>query len=325
MNTSQHGADLVGAGDADWARRVERAATADTRRLLRTARRRRRNRWLASGVMAVALAVVATLAFTSGMFTELAGSSTPDPAADRGTTGQDVTMLDEERPFDSTPAARWPDGAAGIELPPAEPAAGFTADQVAEATALVRDVLVASRLDHRMLVQHDPTTFLGLLAPDARRELEPMFGAGREPAVQSLVSLVATDSELLPAEVKVNGEMSISRGEDDKLVVHTNYVFAYAFRPNEPTRLVDAMNVIVVVRADVDYELLSGDKWTSGSQGLWYGEASGYGYSIGCEAYRRGFLAPAATERAVADEPAREPGAYFDPASPLPTNSGCHS
>lgn len=323
MNTSQPGADLVGADDADWARRVERAATADTRRLLRTSRRRRRNRWLAVGVIVAALAVVTSLVLSSGMLT-VAGSSTPDPDV-RGITGQDAAMLDETRPFDSTPAAQWPDGAAGIVLPPAEPAAGFTAEQVAEATALVRDILVASRLDHRMLVQHDPATFLGLLAPDARRQLEPSFSAGQEPAVQSLVSLVASDSELLPAEAKVNGDMSVSRDDDGALVVHTNYVFAYAFRPSEPTRLLDAMNVIVVVRADVDYALRWGDKWTPGSQGLWYGDASGYGYSIGCEAYRRGFLAPATTERAVAGEPAREPGAYFDPASPLPTTRGCHS
>jgi len=321
VNTSQHGADLVGADDADWARRVERAATADTQRLLRTARRRRRNRWLAVGVIVAALAVVTSLVLSSGLFT-VAGSSTPDPDV-RGVTGQDAAMLDETRPFDSTPAAQWPDGAAGIALPPAEPAAGFTAEQVAEATALVRDILVASRLDHRMLVQHDPATFLGLLAPDARRQLEPSFSAGQEPAVQSLVSLVSSDSELLPAEAKVNGEMSVSRGEDGALVVHTNFVFAYAFRPSEPTRLLDAMNVIVVVRADVDYALRWGDKWTPGSQGLWFGEGIGYAYSIGCEAYQRGFLAPAITERAVAGEPVREPGAYFDPTSPLPTTRGC--
>lgn len=324
MNTIQPGADLVGADDADWARRVERAATADTRRLLRTARRRRRNRWLAVGLIVAALAVVTSLLLSSGMLT-VAGSSTPDPAVGRGASGQEAAMLDETRPFDSTPAAQWPDGAVGIQLPPAEPVAGFTAAQVVEATTLVRDILVASRLDHRMLVQHDPATFLGLLAPDARRQLEPLFGAGQEPAVQSLVSLVSADSELLPAQAKVNGEMSISRGDDGALVVHTNYVFAYAFRPGEPTRLMDAMNVIVVVRADVDYALRSGEKWTQGSQGLWYGDVSGYGYSIGCEAYRRGFLAPATTERAVADQPAREPGAYFDPASPLPRTGGCHS
>jgi hypothetical protein len=323
VNTSHPGADLVGADDADWARRVERAATADTQRLLRAARRRRRNRWLAIGLIVTALAVVTGLALSSGMF-PVAGSSTPDPAV-RGGTGQDAAMLDETRPFESTPAARWPDGAEGIVLPPAEPVAGFTAEQVAEATALVRDILVASRLDHRMLVEHDPATFLGLLAPDARRQLEPLFSAGQEPAVQSLVSLVSAESELLPAQAKVNGGMTISRGEDGALVVHTNYVFAYAFRPSEPTRLLDAMNVIVVVRADVDYALRWGDKWTPGSQGLWYGDASGYGYSIGCEAYRRGFLAPATTERAVAGAPAREPGAYFDPASPLPTTRGCQS
>jgi hypothetical protein len=83
------------------------------------------------------------------------------------------------------------------------------------------------------------------------------------------------------------------------------------------------MNVLVVVRADVDYVLRDGDKWTAGSKGLWYGDAIGYAYSIGCDAYRQGYLAPAASERSVTANPKREPGTYFDPASPLPSTSGC--
>jgi hypothetical protein len=189
----------------------------------------------------------------------------------------------------------------------------------------VRDVLVASRLDHRMIVNHDPATYLGLLAPDARRQLEPLFSGGREPEVQSLVSLVAPGNTLLPVEPKVSGSMSVRSGDAGELVVHTNYVFAYAFEPTAPTRLVNAMNVIVVVRADVDYVLRAGEKWTPDSRGLWYGDAVTFGYSIACDAYEQGFLAPYTVDGSATGGPGDDsrPDAFFDPTAPLPAAGGC--
>jgi hypothetical protein len=310
------------APEADWADTVERAATEDVRQLLRTENRRRRGRWLAGGLVVLAVGAVVTLLIRSSLFAPVSG----DPVADSTQPVRSVAQLDLAQPFEATPAADWADGAAGIVAPKAEAVGGFSAEQVAEATALVRDALVASRIDTRMLAQHDPAGYLGRLAPDAKRQLEPLFGGGREPEVQSLVSMVADGTELLPVAPKVSGSMSVRTGDADELVVHTNYVFAYAFRPEGPTKLVDAMNVIVVVRADVDYVLRDGDRWTPSSRGLWFGDASGFGYSIGCDAYRKGFLAPVAAERSVttpSDD--REPNAFFDPTAPLPAAGGCHT
>ncbi|MCA1655012.1 MAG: hypothetical protein LC635_00760 [Pseudonocardiaceae bacterium] len=310
--------------EADWSDGAARAATEDVRELLRVERRRRRWRWFAGGLVVLAVGAVVALLVESSVFEPVPGDPTgPDSPATRASTAR-APMFDERRPFDSTPAARWRDGAAGITLPDAEAVSGFSATRVAEATELVRDVLVASRLDPALLVRHDPTEYLALLAPDARRQLVPLFGGGREPEVQSLVSMVADGSPLLPVDPKVSGSMSVRAGDAGELVVHTNFVFAYAFQPASPTRLVDAMNVIVVVRADVDYVLRAGDHWTSSSRGLWYDEASGFAYSIGCDAYRKGFLAPAASERAVtAPAGAGEQASFFDPTAPLPAAAGC--
>lgn len=308
--------------EADWADTVARAAAEDVGELLRAERRRRRGRWFAGGLVVLAVGAVATLLVRSSLFEPVAGE--PSQAEASPDVDNQRAMFDQTRPFDSTPAARWADGAAGIVLPAAKAVGEFSADQVAETTRLVRDVLVASRLDRQLLVNHDPATYLGLLAPDARRQLEPLFGTGREPEVQSLVSLIAPDSTLLPVEPKVSGSMSVKAGGPGELVVHTNYVFAYGFTPTTPTELVDAMNLIVVVRADVEYVLRVGNKWTPGSQGLWYGEASGFGYSIACDAYRNGFLAPYQSERSVtAPRDIGEPGDYFDPTAPLPAAGGC--
>lgn len=310
--------------DIDWASSAAEAATADVQELLRAARRRRRGRWYAGGLVVLAVGAVATLLIRSSVFEPVAGD--PERTGPAATTaGNRVAMLDPNEPFASTPAAHWADGAAGIVPPPARDMPGFSASQVAEATRLVRDTLVASRLDRRLLVNHDPSAYLDLLAPDARRLLVPLFGDKREPEVQSLVSLVASGSTLLPADAKVSGSMTVRPGDAGELIVHTNYVFAYAFQPTEPTRLVDVMNVIVVVRADVDYVLRSGDRWMPDSRGLWYGDTSGFGYSIGCDAYRKGFLAPAATERSVTAQQPRDRAQFFDPAAPLQPAGGCRS
>jgi hypothetical protein len=314
------------ADDAAWTGAARRAtANADVRQLLRSARRRRHARWVAAGMVAVAIGAAVVVLLQAGALDNVIHDQPAAKAKPGGQAAprQSGPMLDVTHPYDSTPAADWADGADGIATPPARAANGFSAEQVKTATEQVRDVLVASRLDRRMLIDHDPAGFLAKLAPDARRQLEPLFSRGREPEVQSLVSMVGKGNALLPVEPKVDGEMSVHRGDGGELVVHTNYVFVYAFEPEGPTRLVDAMNVLVVVRADVDYVVRAGDRWTAGSQGLWYGDATGYAYSIGCGAYRHGFLAPAVSERAVTANPNREPSTYFDPSSALPATSGC--
>ena len=313
------------ADDAAWTGAARRAtASADVRMLLRSARRRRHARWLAAGMILLALGAGTILVVQTGTMDRLMGAEpTTKPQVEPRVAPNRGPMLDVEHPYQSTPAADWADGADGIAPPPATRINGFTAEQVSNATEQVRDVLVASRVDRRMLMDHDPEGFLAKLAPDARRQLAPLFGGGREPDVQSLVSMVAKGSVLLPVEPKVDGEMVVRAGDAGELVIRTNYVFVYAFKPEGPTRLVDAMNVLVVVRADVEYVIRAGDRWTAGSQGLWYGDATGYAYSIGCDAYKRGYLAPAVTERTVTANPAREPATYFDPMSPLPATSGC--
>ncbi|GAB3435869.1 hypothetical protein [Actinophytocola sediminis] len=322
MNPRQPAANPA-AEDAEWAGRLRAAADADARQLARAARRRRQARWLAGGLTVVVVAVLGIVLVRTGTFTELFAEDTAGtPSVSRIAPAPTVAspMFDENRPFTSTPAADWAGGTSGIVTPPARRVGEFSQEQVTLALARVREILVASRLDRDLLVDHNPRRFLSLLAPDARRQLEPLFSGG-EPLVQSLVSMTSADSRLLSAEPKVQGEMTVSAGDAGELVISTNYVFVYAFEPEEPLRLVDAMNAIVVVRADVDYVLRASDRWAEGSKGLWYGEATGYAYSIGCEAYLRGYLAPASAERAVTTQPEQTRSSYFDPRSPAPPPS----
>lgn len=309
--------------EADWAGTVARAATEDVRELLHAERRRRRGRWFAGGLVVLAVGAVVALLVRTSLLEPVAGA----PGEHGGATlagNETGASFDAARPFRGTPAADWADGAKGITLPAPKAVGEYSATEVAQVMRLVRDVLVASRLDRKMVVDHDAAGYLGLLAPDARRQLEPLFAGGREPEVQALVSLAAPGSALLPAQPKVSGTMSARPGKDGTLVVHTNYVFAYAFVPPRGLHLIDAMNTIVVVRADVDYVWRAGNRWTAGSQGLWFDAATGFGYSIGCDAYRKGFLAPVSAERSVTRQADQvEPSSYFDPGSTLPPAGGC--
>jgi hypothetical protein len=308
--------------DSEWDSRVARAASADVRRLLRSASRQRRERWLVLAIVLVAVAAVLTLLFRVELFDGGAGF-TPPPAPGGAPADPAAFALNLNRPFASSPAAAWPDGAAGIAPPPARRVGEFSAVQVDSALRQVRDVLVASRLDRRLLVDHDPAQFLGALAPDARGQLEPLFGSGREAEVQSLVSMVADGATLLPVEPKVNGRMIVRAGDDGKLVVHTNYVFVYAFHTDSPERVTDPMDILVVVRAEVDYVLHAGERWARSSQGWWYGDTAGFAYSIACDTYRKGFLAPAFTERTRTKVSGPDRDVYFDPDRPLPAATGC--
>lgn len=309
--------------DVEWGSRVQRAASTDVWRLLRQARRRQRERWLVTAMVLVAIGLVLVLMFRVDIF----GSDPPAAPSGAQPTSPAAAVLptiDLNRPFAKTPAANWADGPAGIVVPEDKAVKGFTAEQVAAATRQVREVLIASRLNPVLTTEHDPAPFLDLLAADAQGQLRPLFGSGREAEAQALVSLIARGATLLPVAPKVNGQMSVKAGGAGELIVHTNYVFVYAFDPPRPEDVVDVMDAIVVVRAEVDYVLRIGPRWTPGSQGWWYGDTGGYGYSIACEAYRQGYLAPAFSDNASTDvRPRQDRNAYFDPTSPLPAAGGC--
>ncbi|WP_181043417.1 hypothetical protein [Actinokineospora auranticolor] len=287
---------------------------------MRRARRRRLERWLVVAAALVAAVAVVMLLVGVGVFDR-------SPKGDGGGGGGDAEFalptVDANRPYAGTPAAGWADGADGVKAPPAMPVGEFTKDEVAQATALVRDVLIASRLDPAMLADHNPQRYLSLLAPDSRRQLQPLFGTAQQPQTQGLVSMIDKGSALLPVAPKVNGSMQVSAGGPGQLVVRTNYVFVYAFADDRQPKHTSAMDILVVVRADVEYKLLRGPHWTPGSQGLWYGEVGGYGYSISCDAYKRGFLAPAYKDPVATGGTGLGPEAYFDLNTAVPNTSGC--
>ncbi|GLZ37721.1 hypothetical protein [Actinokineospora sp. NBRC 105648] len=325
MDQREYG-DHAALHDAEWRSRVQESARADVKAMLRATRRRRVERWLVASMVLVAIVAVLMLLAGVGVFDRVFAESKGGTAVGESGNAESVLpAVDANRPFARTPAADWADGEAGIQAPPPMRVGEFSAEEVATTTARVREALIASRLDPALLTGHDPNRYLGLLAKDAAGQLAPLFGTGREPQAQALVSLIDGDSKLLPATPKVSGSMKVEAGGPGELVVRTNYLFAYAFAgdPDSPPK--DPMKIVVLVRADVEYILRQGSRWTAGSQGLWYGDdVDGFGYSIACDAYKRGYLAPAYRDRGATHVPPKQDRtAYFDATAAIPAESGC--
>lgn len=100
-------------------------------------------------------------------------AATAGSAAVRTAGAAPVEVADP--PYARTPAAEFREGARGIVLPLAEAVADgylvdsrlatrdITAEEVGDALADVRSALIATRLDPRMLIDHDPQPFIRTL------------------------------------------------------------------------------------------------------------------------------------------------------------------
>ncbi|NUT92676.1 MAG: hypothetical protein HOY78_11715 [Saccharothrix sp.] len=329
--------------DGKWLHEAERRARKEARKELRRTRRsssvagtpsrgsgrvsgrgssgvRRGGRTALVVLAVVAVGAGLASAWRAGWFEEETPAAAPTSTA---TAPGKVLRVDPERPFEGTPAATWADGAAGIVVPEAQPVGEFSAEQVADAYQRTKEAVVASRLDRKAVEGHDVSAFIGLFAEDQQDHLRAKFDGTHDPEVSIVVTRVAKGQHLLPVEPKVSGTMRAEAGEEGELVVHTNYVVAYAFTTALP--VVDPMEIVSVVRVEADYLVRSGKRFRPASRGLWRGGMQGFNYSIACDASKEGFIAPWITEvaRRSGDGAEHEPEYYFDHTKPLGTEDGC--
>ena len=82
--------------------------------------------------------------------------------------------------------------------------------------------------------------------------------------------------------------MRPGRDEQGRPIVHTSYRIAYAFDPGDRKALVDAYDVVAMVRTDTDFQLTD--------QGLDVLKSEGFSFAMACEAAKDGYLAPMFTE-----------------------------
>jgi hypothetical protein len=240
-------------------------------------------------------------------------------------TTASTPAVDLTRPFATTPAANWGDGPDGIALPAAAPVGGHPAAEVANGYALVKQALIAAHLDQKMLISHDPSTYLALLAPATRATERTAITASADPDEGGEVSLFAAGFHLLPVPIKVSGTMTASTDNRGLLVVHANYVYAYPFAPTDRTTVTEAWQIVAVQHVAEDFTVVSGHTYRPSDRGLWVTSSQSYDESIACTASKHGYLAPAYSEPQDGVHGDNDPNAYFDPKHDLNINTTCPS
>jgi hypothetical protein len=225
-------------------------------------------------------------------------------------------LVTPTNPYETSPAGNFPIGADGIVTPQAAAVDGMTAAQVADALGRVKQALEASYLDRRMLVGHDPSPLLNLLASDSATTVWQRFEAGQYGT--AMVQLAAGTT--LAAEPRSSGQMSYQRVVWDgrpALDVTTNYVFAYAFaRPAG----------MVVIHTETHWMFPMGADLRSSSRGMYLGRTNGYWHGMNCTQAAIGRTAPATAQDSRANPNYHDTDSldsYFDPTRSIRVSSAC--
>jgi len=279
---------------------------------------------LTGGLLSVP-SVRATLLGVEAAPSPAASASAPAPSASPSATrppsgerARPAAPAPPPDPFAGTPAATFSRGAAGIVLPPAKPLGVWTAAEVRATLLRTRDLLVASRLDPRVVQRGDTSRYLALLSPSTRRLVTAAVRKG-EPGL-GYVTRLAPGSVLAPQPVRVKGSMSVALGRDGQLVVVANYVWVYPLRragaPSAaptPAAVVPGATLVVLHSAEV-WEVYPPDGISVEDQGLRPGTASTFTFNMDCTLVKRGLLALPSGSQAGPQRVATEQA--YDPARP---------
>ncbi|MCX4772650.1 MULTISPECIES: hypothetical protein [unclassified Streptomyces] len=136
--------------------------------------------------------------------------------------------------FASSPAAQYPKGAEGINVPVARRTDNFSESQVLTALTTVKNYLVASSLDPDVLGGNTVRPVESLLDPDQmaqfERSMNEPYDDGQHAASGWLVRF--DPAQVAPApEIRVRGTLRYAEVGADTLEVVSDHTFTYALRP----------------------------------------------------------------------------------------------
>jgi len=166
--------------------------------------------------------------------------------------------------------------------------------KVAEVALVLRHtqrVLVAGRLDPRVVERRDPQAYLAFLAPSTRPLAARAISQG-EPGL-GYVTRLGPGYRLDPKGPRVSGRMSVAAGKDGQLVVTADFTWVYPLiYPPGSIRL--GMLVpggrLVVLRAVETFEWYPATAVSPPERGLRPGGGTSSASNIDCTLIRRGLL-----------------------------------
>jgi hypothetical protein len=307
------------AGLGDWAKQTERRV----RRERRLGGLRRKSLILVNVAVAVAVLAVVVLAvrawLPAGSSGDRAAAAYPTQSVPGGISATSSARAATTDPFAGTPAANYPKGAAGITLPKATAVTGFSAARVGTALRQVRAALIAGRLDHRMLVRHDPAGFLALLAPNQRDDIAAWF---RSTSFDTVATWIDPAAPLDAGEQpRVSGRVTYTSTLRDgvrRLRVTTNFVWVYAFRgPDHP---------LAVAHDEIRWEFPATERLRAGDKGMWISSTRSYNAWVDCAAAAKGLLAPTRPGQGATPDPrdSEDPDAYLRADHSIEITDDCH-
>jgi hypothetical protein len=316
--------------DPDWQKHAEREAWTEVKR---SRRRSKRGRARLPGLwVVVALLVLISAAVTvkqlGGIGANNALGAPPAPTAPPTTAPSvlpQVAAVDLTQPFSNTPAALWKDGTAGFSTPAASAIGTFSADQVKDAYDKVIHAVAAGRLDRKTVEGHDTTAFLASFAPNNATFIKTSLDKPDKFAASGYVTLIADGFHLLPAGPRLKGRLSADRGaEPGELVIHAEYVIAYAFDTAHPEQLTGPGDIVAFMRQDDNYLIRTGSRYYKADQGLVFGGGQGgEWHSMACAPSKAGYLAPSYSDHMTHGASSKDETAMYDLDKPVPLEDTC--
>jgi hypothetical protein len=307
----------------EWGKSVEKRVGRSERRRRIVHVFRRGRRWMVASM--VLLAVAGAIGAVAVWGPRLPAVEADDYRRDAPPSGVSATsgVGEADRgPFADTPAELFASGQAGLVMPVGVATGAWSAEEVTAALDKTRAALIAAHLDPRMLVDHEPSTLLGLLSAEQRTTIGAGIAAGDYAAVAARISAQFVLDEELP---RVSGRTTYRAGlwgDVPALEVITNYVWVYPFEVPKGW----AGSRIVGVHVEEHWYFPKDASVSARYRGMNLGAVDGYFLGSDCAEMDRGFLAPdrgddSTPRPAPSDEDPYE--SYFRPDHALDIGSDC--
>jgi hypothetical protein len=224
-------------------------------------------------------------------------------------------------PWESTAAASYPADAAGIQLPSAAAVDGFTVEEVAADLQTVQKILAAGRLDLTLLVKHDPSVLLGLLAPGYRPKAQNRFDTHEFTYYGTQIA----PGQTLFGPVRDKGTITFTGRTNPNgvrvLDVTTNFIWVYAFDGT----LKEPGDHLVSIHDTNTWEFPSGQDVDADQRGAWVHELNYSVYNMDCALMDQDYLGlgkPVDLPANSTADPQAEDAKALDPNTPVDTSVG---
>jgi hypothetical protein len=207
--------------------------------------------------------------------------------------------------FAGTPAESFQAATDAIAPPAPQAVTGFSASDVGNDLTMVKQAMTAARLDPKMLVDHDASNFINLLAPDGRQTVQDYFTSNN---AFPYATRLQADTTLTNDPIRAKGVWTVTGQQVDNrpaVVIETNYIWVYPVAAN---RSGVGANLIVV-RDQITWVVYDSDGLESSSVGLWVKHAAAFGSNLDCDVIHSDDLV-ALAKTSISEQSSEEGDAY---------------